>query len=194
MRHHLPWFIALFIGACDSPQVVSFDTPEQCKASKTSIRTFTEAEKQCEGDDDCQVCIQTVRGDRALSYAIAREQRCVCAPPVDVSKDSNTDSDETANTVTQAHDAATSDAALPLDAHDAAAPQPADAAASVIDAGANEPVDGCSSRLNLTRSAARSQCAQLHDCHVCVQRVDYEGDPRTYLAHQCGCPAPYRVD
>lgn len=192
MRYHLPWLITLLVGACDSPQLVSFNTPEQCKASDESAGSFTEAEKQCKGGD-CQICIETVRGDRALSYAIVREEGCVCAPPVNVGEDSNTDSSETGNTVVPARDAATLDAGLPLEAPDAASAF-VDAAASPVEAGSKEPEDECSSRLNLTHSAARSHCSHLSDCHVCVQRVDYEGDARSYLAHQCGCPAPYRVD
>lgn len=165
-------FVCLASVGCDSPQVVSFNTPELCSLNVTGIRTFSDAEEQCEGD--CRICIETVRDDYALTYGVSYQDECVCTPP---------------RVETLVADAG-------ADGNESQDAGEGDAGAAREDGGLSSyrPADGCTSRLRLSETEARQHCAELEDCRVCVERVDYEGDPRSYLAHQCGCPAPHRVD
>lgn len=52
----------------------------------------------------------------------------------------------------------------------------------------------CGSHTGLTRDQARTQCADSATCKVCVERTSFEGEPRGYMSHACGCPDAYRLD
>jgi hypothetical protein len=170
-------YIVFVIGltACDSPGIASFNTPELCEPDVEGIHTFTEAEEVCDGD--CHLCVESTWNDQALTYAVSHENSCVCPAPLRVAVDDTT------------RDAGVSDAAAATNA---------DAGASVplLDAGPppNPASDSCGSLMYLTESEAHSYCETRGDCHICVERVNYDGEPRSYMAHQCGCPDPYRTD
>lgn len=191
-------------GACDSPPLVSFNTPESCEPEVSDIATFTEAEAQCEGD--CQLCIQTEYDDRAVSYFVSHEDNCVCPPPESAADAGATTMAPTDGGVprlpsTVGLDAAPGDAAAATESATPAVHETLDAGIAIssaphTDAGSAVPVgpsDGCNSRLHLTRSEADEVCDGWDDCHVCVERVNLDDEPRSYLAHQCGCPDPYRL-
>lgn len=50
----------------------------------------------------------------------------------------------------------------------------------------------CGSYPNLSEAEATTMCTGLTDCRVCVQQLDPAGTPELWMAHACGCPAPYR--
>jgi hypothetical protein len=161
-------FPAFALAACDSPQLVSFNTPDVCVPHVTELSTLTQARESC--GTDCVLCVESELDGQAWTYNVSHEDHCVCPPPKRLTRP---------------------DAGSVMTAGDAASPSP-----SLVDSG-EVPVagsDGCHSRLHLTKSEARTQCGEWEDCHVCVERVDYEGDARAYMAHQCECPDPYRVD
>lgn len=187
------WFSlsALALCACDSPQLVSFDTPEPCVIDVGGFATFSAAKEHC--DDDCRLCIETELDGRASSYAVSHDDTCVCPPPKRlVVPDAGHASDGSETTALV--DSGTSADAAPAVSNSADAGRPM---LSNIDAGTAEVspgADGCNSHLHLTRSQAKDQCGEWDDCHVCIERIDYEGDARSYMAHQCGCPDPHRND
>lgn len=188
--------LLLLAGCNASPDVVSFNTPELCEPEVTGIASFTLARVQC--DDECQICIDSTLEDQALTYSIVRDANCVCkAPEVYRAVDDAKPSTEAGVDVDAAR---TSEGGL--DAHvDASAVQPSDAALPGAADGAvpngGRPTiapDGCHSQLNLTQGAAANFCSGKTDCHVCVERVDFDKEPRRYMAHECGCPRPYRLE
>lgn len=169
---------------------MSFNTPESCQPEVGGLTTFTRAKAECDGD--CQLCIETERDDRAVTYFVSHEDNCVCplptsAPDAGVASSPAADASSPTTLPPDGGDAA----AAPDTTHDAgtAAPTPNDAGAAPSTAAP----DGCNSRLHLTRSEADAVCEDWDDCHVCVERINLENDPRSYLAHQCGCPDPYRL-
>lgn len=178
IMRELRWTVLTLLASlgCDSPQLASFNTPEPCDPRVTGILTFSAAEKQC--DTDCLVCIESVTEDHVLTYSVSRQENCVCTPPL-------------------AHAPTASDAGTDGVGSSDGGIEPSDAGVYSADGGGPtpyRPADDCRSRLHLREREAHQYCEGLDDCHVCVERVDYEGDPRSYLAHQCGCPAPHRVD
>jgi hypothetical protein len=193
---------AVSLGACDSPQLVSFNTPELCEDGAGSLGSFTSATERC--GVDCTLCVETEVDERALTYFVSHENNCVCAAPKQHrTPDAGRVAPEAQASYSQARQSDTTSAA------DASPQAPGDGGrgASVSDAGsggsphaADSGVigapgpDGCHSRLHLTKSEARAQCTEWDDCHVCIERVDIEGDARSYMAHQCGCPDAYRID
>lgn len=200
------WLLAsaALLGACDSPPLVSFNTPESCEPEVSDIATFTEAEAECDGD--CQLCIETERDDRAVTYFVSHEDNCVCPAPEraeDVGVATNASAPDGAAPLlprTQGPDAMSGDAATTETPPPSNSETPdsgtASSSAPRTDAGSSapvEPADGCHSRLHLTRSEADDVCDEWSDCHVCVERVNLDNEPRSYLAHQCGCPDPYRL-
>lgn len=176
--------VAFLIGACDSPQVVSFNTPESCVPNIGNLPTFTEAQAQC--GKNCSLCVESELDDQALTYSVSHDENCVCAAPKRVSR---SDAGTSASTLTA------TDAGSSTDPGDAS-PQANTAVGS--DSGTDGELasgsDGCGSRMHLTRSQARALCNEWTDCNVCVERVDFDGDARSYMAHQCACPDAYRVD
>jgi hypothetical protein len=162
---------ALALVSCDSPQLVSFNTPEVCAPRVTGLSTLTQAEKSCGAD--CVLCVESEIDGQAWTYTVSHQDNCVCPPP---RKETRPDAGSGAT------------------AGDAAAPTPNLPDSGAIDDAPVAGSDGCHSRLHLTKAQARTQCSEWEDCHVCVERVDYEGDARAYMAHQCGCPDPFRVD
>lgn len=172
---------AIVLVACDSPQLVSFNTPELCEPRVEGLATFSEATARCV--EGCVLCVESEVDGRAWTYSVSNDDNCVCSAPARVTL-------ADAGAVGPAS-LADGDAGLgDVDAGVAATSAPSQSEAGV----AAPASDGCHSRLHLTRSQARAQCDDWNDCHVCVERVDYDGDPRSYLAHQCGCPDAYRVD
>lgn len=157
--------------ACDiSPDVVSFNTPELCELQRTALVSFTLASDDC--GTGCQVCIETTYEDQAQSYAQAPSD-CVCPAPERVTLELwDADTPDAA-----------SDGGKATSANDAFAKLPSPLAP-----------DGCTSQLNLSQAAAVHYCADTPDCEVCVERVDLDGQARRYMAHECGCPGPYRLD
>jgi hypothetical protein len=51
----------------------------------------------------------------------------------------------------------------------------------------------CGSQTGLSEAQATLACSGLQDCHVCVQATDPSGIPQLWMAHACGCPAPYAL-
>lgn len=179
----LSWFVPLFalVTGCDSPTLVSFNTPELCRPHVRELANFHAALEAC--GDECHLCIESEANDQAFTYSVSHEENeCVCPAPVK-------------------HHTPTMDAGYTSDGGDAAASPIVDAAVALdgsiptIDSGASLPtVHECRSLLHLRKTEARKYCEDRDDCHVCVERVDWDGDPQSYLAHECGCPAAYRVE
>jgi hypothetical protein len=174
--------------------VVSFNTPELCNPTHTGVSQFSLAHTQC-GDKSCHVCIETTYQQQAVSYSVTADERCVCREPVALLLEPgethmDTRSDASSPTVTSLIDGAAigggsngGGATADAEPYDAGAqPQPVVAA------------DGCESLLNLTQGAAADFCAGKKGCHVCVERIGFDNEPRRYMAHLCGCPGPYRLE
>jgi hypothetical protein len=176
-------FLLTLSGCETSPDVVSFNTPELCEPKLEGLDSFTSALAACELG--CLICIESTHDDRAVTYSVTRTDDCVCpAPRAHTQSGAAADAGPTQMTRLDAgSDAGTSvrsDAALPTEG----------------DAGtgwAEASPDGCESSLDLSLSAASAQCEGKADCHVCTERVDFDNEPRRYLAHLCGCPSPYRL-
>ncbi len=182
---------ALFACAgCDtSPDVVSFNTPELCELERTNIPSFTSAQEAC--DLGCQICIESTYDEHALTYALAADDNCVCPAPalvpftaldasaVDAQADNTLDSGTTGDAAVVWSDAATRNGR-----DGGAAPSEPPPVAP----------DGCLSQLNLSQSGAAAYCADKQGCEVCVERVDFDNEARRYMAHECGCPSPYRLE
>lgn len=171
--------IGLGLTTCNSLEIASFNTPELCEPRITGIRTFTEAVDVCDGE--CQLCIESTSDDSALSYAVSHEDRCVCPAPLRLAA-TDTTGDAALNDATGS--STTADAGSSVTSHQDGGPTPTPTPAG----------DGCTSLLQLTYSQAHRHCDAHDDCHVCVERVNYDGEARSYMAHQCGCPAPYRTE
>lgn len=156
----------LLVGCNSTPDVVSFNTPELCEPDITGIASFSLAKVRC--DDDCRICIETTFENHAFTYSVARDGNCVCKAPEVHTADAG---------ATPETDAGLDpDTGLSNDASPRLAP------------------DGCRSQLNLTQGSAANYCNAKTDCHVCVERVDFDNKARRYMAHECGCPSPYRLE
>lgn len=182
--------ILLTLGGCDtSPDVVSFNTPELCEINRTNIASFTVAQEACTGA--CLICIESTYDDQALTYALTSDDNCVCpAPRVVAAQDVDAAVVDAQTAPTEIGDAHLDTGVAP--ASDAGASDSSDAGAV-----AGQPQiapDGCHSQLNLSLAGAAAYCEGKRDCEVCVERVDFDDEPRRYMAHECGCPSPYRVE
>lgn len=183
-------FLLALASACDSPQVVSFNTPRLCTADVPKLFTFTAAQAECDGD--CVVCVESEVDGRAGSYSVSHATGCVCPVPARILR-----ADAGTLTYNQVPDAsADSDHVAASDAGGTST-RSADTRSGADSGVTQSPVagsDGCLSQLHLSRSQAHARCSEWQDCYVCVERVDFDGDARAYMAHQCGCPEAHRVD
>lgn len=179
--------LALVSGACDTPPVVSFDTPDQCRGATGTFETFTRASEAC--GESCTLCIESEQHDRAMTYSVYRDDECVCPPPSVTSS-----SDDAGTNDTGSGDVADGGADAGSARGDAGAWTESGSTTGTVDAGTVSPSDGCRSLLHLSRAEARTRCEAWDDCNVCEERVDLDGEVRSYMAHQCGCPAAYRID
>lgn len=190
------WLVLFAVSCqgCDSPRVVSFNTPELCVPSSEGLETFNRALVEC--GDDCVLCVESESDGRAASYSVSHDDNCVCRPPRRSSlPDAGSQTEESSTP-------AAPDSGVRQRIDGGHTTSVDDGGHSGVgesrDSGARDDTSpggaGCLSRLHLTKAQARTQCSDWEDCHVCVERVDFDGDARSYMAHQCGCPDAYRVD
>ena len=73
---------AIVLVACDSPQLVSFNTPELCEPRVEGLATFSEATARCV--EGCVLCVESEVDGRAWTYSVSNDDNCVCSAPARV--------------------------------------------------------------------------------------------------------------